>query len=186
MWFNRQAQSLGSLRSVHEHRWRATLFRPKATPRSSSRRVFLIQMHTLLPMLILLMSMQTWLFPSSLALRSSRAVHTQPQERRRKTEVRAREKQTRRQKDNTRASDSNHVTQASPDHHDQEKRAESRDKREESSSHGDTPILIQTWFSHLNACPGQAAATEARSEKRETRSPKWMPEIHKLSDSKVC
>ena len=96
------------------------------------------------------------------------------------------EKQTRRQKDNTRASDSNHVTQASPDHHDQEKRAESRDKREESSSHGDTPILIQTWFSHLNACPGQAAATEARSEKRETRSPKWLPEIHKLSDSKVC
>ena len=157
-----------------------------ATPRSSSRRVFLIQMHTLLPMLILLMSMQTWLFLSSLALRSSRAVHTQPQERRRKTEVRAREKQSRRQKDNTRASDSSHVTQASPDHHDQEKRAESRDKREESSSHGDTPILIQTWFSHLNACPGQAAATEARSEKRETRSPKWMPEIHKLSGSKVC
>ena len=157
-----------------------------ATPRSSSRRVFLIQMHTLLPMLILLMSMQTWLFPSSLALRSSRAVHTQPQERRRKTEVRAREKQIRRQKDNTWASDSNHVTQASPDHHDQEKRAESRDKREESSSHGDTPILIQTWFSHLNACPGQAAATEARSEKRETRSPKWLPEIQKLSDSKVC
>ena len=156
-----------------------------ATPRSSSRRVFLIQMHTLLPMLILLMSMQTWLFPSSLALRSSRAVHTQPQERRRKTEVRAREKQSRRQKDNTRASDSSHVTQASPDHHDQEKRAESRDKREESSSHGDTPILIQTWFSHLNACPGQASATEARSEKRETRSPKWLPEIHKLSDSKV-
>ena len=156
-----------------------------ATPRSSSRRVFLIQMHTLLPMLILLMSMQTWLFPSSLALRSSRAVHTQPQERRRKTEVRAREKQTRRQKDNTRASDSNHVTQASPDHHDQEKRAESRDKREESSSHGDTPILIQTWFSHLNACPGQAAATEARREKRATRSSKWLPEIHKLSDSKV-
>ena len=157
-----------------------------ATPRSSSRRVFLIQMHTLLPMLILLMSMQTWLFPSSLALRSSRAVHTQPQERRRKTEVRARQKQSRRQKDNTLVSDSSHVTQASPDHHDQEKRAESRDKREESSSHGDTPILIQTWFSHLNACPGQAAATEARSEKRETRSPKWLPEIHKLSDSKVC
>ena len=156
-----------------------------ATPRSSSRRVFLIQMHTLLPMLILLMSMQTWLFPSSLALRSSRAVHTQPQERRRKTEVRAREKQTRRQKDNTRASDSNHVTQASPDHHDQEKRAESRDKREESSSHGDSPILIQTWFSHLNACPGQAAATEARREKRATRSSKWLPEIRKLSDSKV-
>ena len=131
-------------------------------------------------------------FPSSLALsaasdpRSRRAVHTQPQERRRKTEVRAREKQTRREKDNTRASDSKHVTQVSPDHHDQEKRAESRDKREESSSHGDTPILIQTWFSHLNACPGQAAATEARSEKRETRSPKWLPEIHKLSDSKVC
>ena len=99
--------------------------------------------------------------------RSSRAVKKQLQERRRKTEVRAREKQIRRQKDNTRASDSNHVTQASPDHHDQEKRAESRDKREESSSHGDTPILIQTWFSHLNACPGQAAATEARSEKRE-------------------
>ena len=157
-----------------------------ATPRSSSRRVFLIQMHTLLPMLILLMSMQSWIFPSSLALRSSRAVHTQPQERRRKTEVRARQKQSRRQKDNTLASDSSHVTQASPDHHDQEKRAESRDKREESSSHGDTPILIQTWFSHLNACPGQAAATEARSEKRETRSPKWLPEIHKLSDSKVC
>ena len=157
-----------------------------ATPRSSSRRVFLIQMHTLLPMLILLMSMQTGFFPSSLALRSSRAVHTQPQERRRKSEVRAREKQIRRQKDNTRASDSNHVTQASPDHHDQEKRAESRDKREESSSHGDTPILIQTWFSHLNACPGQAAASEARSEKRETRSPKWLPEIQKLSDSKVC
>ena len=101
-------------------------------------------------------------------------------------EVRAREKQTRREKDNTRASDSKHVTQVSPDHHGQEKRAESRDKREESSSHGDTPILIQTWFSHLNACPGQAAATEARSEKRETRSPKWLPEIHKLSDSKVC
>ena len=157
-----------------------------ATPRSSSRRVFLIQMHTLLPMLILLMSMQTWFFPSSLALRSSRAVHTQPQGRRRKTEVRAREKQIRRQKHNTWASDSNHATQASSDHHDQEKRAESRDKREESSSHGDTPILIQTWFSHLNACPGQAAATEARSEKRETRSPKWLPEIHKLSDSKVC
>ena len=162
-----------------------------ATPRSSPRGFFLIQMHTLLPMLILLMSMQTWLFPSSLALsaasdpRSRRAVHTQPQERRRKTEVRAREKQIRRQKDNTRASDSKHVTQASPDHHDQEKRAESRDKREESSSHGDTPILIQTWFSHLNACPGQAAATEARSEKRETRSPKRLPEIHKLSDSKV-
>ena len=76
--------------------------------------------------------MQTWLFPSSLALRFSRAVHTQPYERWRKAEVRAREKQTRREKDNTRASDSKHVTQVSPDHHDQEMRAESRDKREES------------------------------------------------------
>ena len=85
-------------------------------------------------------------FPSSLALsaasdpRSRRAVHTQPQERRRKTEVRAREKQIRRQKDNTWASDSNHVTQASPDHHDQEKRAESRDKREERREKGQEKI----------------------------------------------
>ena len=81
-------------------------------------------MYTLLPVLILSLSMQTWPFPSSLALRFSRAVHTQPYERWRKAEVRAREKQTRREKDNTRASDSKHVTQVSPDHHDQEKRAE--------------------------------------------------------------
>ena len=53
-----------------------------------------------------------------------RGVNTQTQERRRKTEVRAREKQIRRQKDNTRASDSKHVTQTSPDHHEQEKREE--------------------------------------------------------------
>ena len=43
------------------HRWRATLPRPKATLRSSSRRGFLIEMLPHLIVLNILMSIQTWL-----------------------------------------------------------------------------------------------------------------------------
>ena len=43
------------------HRWRATLLRPKATLRSSSRRGSLIQMLPHLFVLKILMSIQTWL-----------------------------------------------------------------------------------------------------------------------------
>ena len=78
------------------------------------------------------------------------------------------EKQTRRQKDNTRASDSNHVTQASPDHHDQEKRAESRDTREESSSHGDTPLLSRRG-SHISMFARGKQQRQKREVRRERR-----------------
>ena len=43
------------------HRWRATLLRPMASPRSSSTRGFLIYMLPHLLVLYILMSIQTWL-----------------------------------------------------------------------------------------------------------------------------
>ena len=55
------ARSANPAAALLHHRWRATLFRPKATLRSSSRRGFLIEMIPHLIVLNIPMSIQTWL-----------------------------------------------------------------------------------------------------------------------------
>ena len=55
------ARSANPAAALLHHRWRATLFHPKATLRSSSRRGFLIEMIPHLIVLNIPMSIQTWL-----------------------------------------------------------------------------------------------------------------------------
>ena len=57
------ARSANPVAAQLRHRWRATLPRPKATLRSSSRRGFLIEMLPHLIVFNILMSIQTWLCP---------------------------------------------------------------------------------------------------------------------------